>query len=51
MYNIMRKLIGKHFYQNAEAALDKVDVFFAVGRLTDEQYTELDLLIREVYAQ
>ena len=50
MYNIMRKLIGKHFYQNAEAALDKIDVFFAVGRLTDEQYTELDLLIREVYA-
>ena len=29
---------------------DKIDVFFAVGRLTDEQYTELDLLIREVYA-
>lgn len=51
MYNIMRKLIGKHFYQNAEAALDKIDVFFAVGRLSDEQYTELDLLIREVYAQ
>ena len=51
MYNTMKKLIGKHFYQNAETALGKIDVFFAVGRLTDEQFTELDLLIREVYAQ
>ena len=51
MYNTMRKLIGKHFYRNAEAALDKIDVFFAVGRLTDEQFTELSLLIREVYAE
>ena len=51
MFNTMKKLIGKHFYQNAEAALNKIDVFFAVGRLTDEQFTELDLLIREVYAQ
>lgn len=51
MYATMRKLIQKKFYKTAEAARDKIDVFFAVGRLTDEQYTELSLLIREVYAE
>ena len=50
MFNTMKKLIEKKFYKIADAAQDKIDVFFAVGRLTDEQYTELDLLIREVYA-
>ena len=41
MYNSMKKLIGKKYYKTAEAAQDKIDVFFAVGRLTDGQYTEL----------
>lgn len=51
MYATMKKLIQKKFYKTAEAAQDKIDVFFAVGRLTDEQYTELSLLIKEVYAE
>lgn len=50
MYSTMKKLIEKKFYKTAEVAQDKIDVFFAVGRLTDEQYTELSLLIQEVYA-
>ena len=49
MYNVMKKLIEKKFYQTADIAQDKIDIFFAVGRLTDEQYTELSLLIQEVY--
>ena len=51
MYATMKKLIQKKFYKTAVAAQDKIDVFFAVGRLTDEQYTELSLLIKEVYAE
>lgn len=51
MYATMKKLIQKKFYKTAEDAQDKIDVFFAVGRLTDEQYTELSLLIQEVYAE
>ena len=50
MYNTMKKLVQKKFYKTAGAAQDKIDVFFAVGRLTDEQYTELSQLIREAYA-
>lgn len=51
MYVTMKKLISRKFYKTAEAAQDKIDVFFAVGRLTDEQYTELSLLVKEVYAE
>lgn len=51
MYNTMKKLIEKKFYKTAQTVQDKIDVFFAVGRLTDEQYTELSLLIQEVYAE
>ena len=49
MYNSMKKLIEKKFYANQEAAQTKLDVFYAVSRLTDEQYTELTLLVGEVY--
>ena len=51
MYNTMKKLIEKKFYKTGEIAQDKIDAFFAVGRLTDEQYTELSLLIAKVYAE
>ena len=49
MYNIMKKLITKKFYKTAEDAQIKIDVFFAVGRLTEDEYTELTSLIEEVY--
>ena len=49
MYNTMKKLIGKRFYKTAEDAQDKLDVFFAVGRLDSEGYAELSALVQEVY--
>lgn len=49
MYNSMRKLIERRFYKTAEAAQEKLDVFFAVNRLTPEQYAELTALVEEVY--
>lgn len=49
MYNIMTKLINKRFYNTREEAQKKCDVFYAVGRITDEQYTELCALIDQVY--
>ena len=51
MYNSMKKLIEKKFYKTAEAAQEKIDVFFAVNRLTADQYAELALLIEETYAE
>lgn len=48
MYNIMQKLINKHFYATKEEAQQKCDVFYAVGRISDEEYTELSALIESV---
>ena len=48
MYNIMTKLINKRFYKTREEAQQKCDVFYAVGRITDEQYTDLCALIESV---
>lgn len=51
MFNSMKKLISKKFYKTAEIAQNKIDVFYAVNRLTDEEYAELSALIQEVYAE
>lgn len=51
MYNIMTKLINKRFYKTRDEAQQKCDVFYAVGRITDEQYTELCALIESVYGE
>ena len=37
MYKSMKILITRHFYKTAEVAQSKLDVFFAVNRLTDEE--------------
>lgn len=51
MYNIMTKLINKRFYKTRKEAQQKCDVFYAVGRITDEQYTDLCALIESVYGE
>ena len=51
MYNAMVLLINKKFYPTAEAAKAKLNVFYAFNQLTDEQYTELMILVDEVYAE
>ena len=49
MYKSMKILIGKHFYTTADAAQNKLDVFFAVNRLSQEEYEELTALVETVY--
>lgn len=49
MYKIMTKLINKKFYKTAAEAQQKCDVFYAVGRITDDEYTDLCDLITTVY--
>ena len=51
MYSAMKKLIIKKYYPTAVVAQDKLDVFFAMNRLTSPQYEELTTLIIEVYAE
>lgn len=49
MYKSMKTLINKHFYKTGEAAQKKLDVFFAVDRLTGDEFTELTALVETVY--
>ena len=49
MYNSMKRLISRKFYKVADEAQNKLDVFYAVNRLTDEQYTELTELVQTTY--
>lgn len=49
MYNSMQKLISRKFYKTAEIAQNKIDVFYAVNRLTDQEYSDLCAIIIEVY--
>lgn len=51
MYNAMKKLIGRRFYNTAEEAQEKLDVFYAMGRLTTAQYEELTALVQSVYGE
>ena len=50
MYKSMKILITRHFYKTGEAAQKKLDVFYAVNRLTDDEYTELTALVETMYA-
>ena len=49
MYKSMKTLITRKFYKTAEAAQKKLDVFYAMNRLTDEEYQDLTALVVEVY--
>lgn len=49
MYKSMKILINRHFYKTADIAQSKLDVFFAVNRISDEEYTELTALVETVY--
>ena len=51
MYKSMKILITKHFYKSGEIAQNKLDVFFACNRLTQEEYTELTALVATVYGE
>ena len=51
MYKAMKTLINKKFYAKAEIAQNKLDVFYAANRLTDEEYIELTTLVQTVYAE
>ena len=51
MYKAMKILIGKKFYKDAETAQNKLDVFFAANRLTEEEYLELSAMVQDVYSE
>lgn len=48
---LMTNLINKKFYATKEDAIEKLDVYFAMSRIDETQYTELVMLAEEKYVE
>ena len=51
MYKAMKTLIGKKFYKTADVAQNKLDVFYAASRLSDDEYIELTSMVTDMYSE
>lgn len=49
MFKTLSNLIKKRFYSDREAAIDKIDVCFAMNKITEGQYADLTMLLDEYY--
>lgn len=47
---LMTNLINKRYYDTAEEAIGKLDVYFAMDRITEADYSDLVMLAQSVYA-
>lgn len=48
---LMTNLINKKFYKTKDEAIAKLDVYFAMNRISEEEYATLSLLAEEVYTE
>ena len=48
---LMTNLIEKKFYDTKDEAIAKLDVYFAMNRISEEEYATLAFLAEEIYAQ
>lgn len=46
---LLENLITKKFYENKEEIQNKLDVFYAMSKISDEEYTNLTLKVEDVY--
>ena len=46
---LLDNVITKKFYENKEEIQNKLDVFYAMSKITDEEYTTLTLKVEEMY--
>lgn len=46
---LMTNLIEKKFYETKDEAIQKLDVYFAMNRISEEEYAELVLLAESMY--
>ena len=47
---LLEKLIVKEYYVNKEDIENKLNVFYAMSKISDEEYSNLTLKVEEVYA-
>ena len=46
---LLEKLITKKYYVNKEDIENKLNVFYAMSKISDEEYSNLTLKVEEVY--
>ena len=48
---LLENLINKKYYETKEEIQNKLDVFYAMSKISDEEYTNMTLKVEEVYAE
>ena len=48
---LMTNLIGKKFYKTKDEAVAKLDVYFAMSRISEEEYAKLVPLAEATYSE
>lgn len=48
---LMTNLIEKRFYKTKDEAVEKLDVYFAMIRISEEEYAKLVLLAEATYSE
>ena len=51
LINLLNNLIEKKFYKNKEEIQNKLNVFFAMNVISEEEYSNLILKVEEVYVE
>ena len=51
VYNTMTDLIKQKAFADAEAAMEKLNAYYALDVLNTQQYMELVALVKEVYGE
>ena len=48
---LLKKLIVKKYYKEKVDIENKLNVFYAMSKITDEEYSELTLLVEDTYKE
>lgn len=49
LVKLLENLIAKKYYTNKEEIENKLNVFYAMSKISDEEYSNLTLKVEEVY--
>ena len=48
---LLLKLIEKKYYSEKEQIENKLNIFYAMNKISDEEYSNLTLKVEEIYAE
>jgi len=50
LVKLLENLIEKKYYEEKETIENKLNVFYAMSKITDEEYSNLMLKMQEIYS-